>query len=442
MSAGLTSVWEDVRSSLYFIPGLLVLGAAGLASGLLVVDAARPDLADTTSWLFGGTASAGRTLLSTIATSLITVISIAFSVTMVALQQAASNLTPRVLRTFTRDKGNQVVLGVYIGTFAYALLVMRQIRESDGGADEFVPALSISVAILLALVAMGLLVYYIHHTSRALEVTWILGSIAAETEEPLESLYPEELGRGRHEPPLVSALVAELCPPGRGATEVRARDPGYLRRLDFDQLKAATPPDATLVRVHPVMGAYVLPGETVLSICPARPLDEDAERSLLNALAFGAERSVEQDELFGIRQMVDIAVKALSPGVNDPTTAEQCLDRIGAVLAQLMNRAFPSPRREADGRTYLIARWGFREFVGQALDQIRRGAASDVKVTLHFVDVARRLAEQAPNPERRRVLDEQIEAVLDGLPADLPERDRALITAEAARARQQLDRQL
>ena len=440
MSAGLTSAWEEIRSSLYFIPGILVLFATVLASTLLAIDGTFPDLETDLPWVFGGSASAGRSLLSTIATSLITVVSIAFSVTMVALQQASTNFTPRVLRTFTRDKSNQIVLGVYIGTFAYALLVMRQIRESDDGRDSFVPALSISGAILLALLAMGLLVYFIHHTSRSLEVSWILDSITEEVEEKLDEIFPEPLGRDAPEPPLAATLSAELCPPGRTANVLLASESGYLRRIDFQQLQDATPSSATVVRVHPAMGAYVLRGEPLLTLYPAQPLDDAHERRLLAALAFGAERSIEQDELFGVRQMVDIAVKAMSPGVNDPTTAEQTLDRLGSVLARLVHREYPSPLREADGKMFLFNRAGFGDHVEAAFSQIRRASASDVHVTIYFIGLVSRLGAQAPSSARRRVLAGQIEAVLDALPSsELGPLDRALIEEEANKAIRQLD---
>jgi uncharacterized membrane protein len=437
MSAGLMSAWEEVRSSLYFVPGLLVAGAAALAFALLAVDGVYPNLGGEVGWLFGGSASAGRSLLSTIATSLITVVSIAFSVTMVALQQAATSFTPRVLRTFTRDTGNQVVLGAYIGTFAYALLVMRQIREGADGAGvaEFVPALSISVAIVLALVALALLVYYVHHTSRALEVSWILDSIAAEAEGPLEKLFPRPLGRDTPEPAGASELLARLCPPERQGRVIRATAAGYLRWIDLDQLEEAAPPPASLIRVHPAMGAYVLPGEPVFTICPDVPLDAAGEARLLAALAFGPERSVEQDELFAVRQMVDIAVKALSPGVNDPTTAEQSLDRIGLMLARLIRREYPSPVREAGGKTFLFNRPGFADHVGAAFDQIRRASASSVHVSMYLIDLAGRLAAQAPTGERRRALLRQVDAIVEGLPSSgLPRADQALIAGAAAQA--------
>lgn len=434
MTARLTSAWEEIRSGLYFIPGILVMAAIGLASLLLTLDGTFPWLGHS-GWLFGGSASAARSLLSTIATSLITVVSIAFSVTMVALQQAATYYTPRVLRTFTRDKDNQVVLGVYIGTFAYALLVMRQIREPDEAGDAFVPALSISVAIVLALFAMALLVYFIHHTSRALEVSWILDSISREAEEPLEELFPKALGQGVAEPPVASTLAAELCPPESPSTIIRAEGAGYLRRIDFDDLQAATPAEAAFVRIHPAMGAFVLPDEPLLTLCPPVAIDKDGERRLRAAFAFGTERSVEQDELFPVRQMVDIAVKAMSPGVNDPTTAEQSLDHLGTILARLIGREFPSPLRVAGGQQFLFNRPGFRDHVEAVFNQIRRASATNVHVTLYLVNLAGRLGGRAPNAERRQALAQQIQAVLQALPdSGLPDADRALIAREAGAA--------
>lgn len=176
MRAKFTNVREGLTVSLWVVPALLVAAAVGLAALLLFVDGRAPALGGGRPWLFGGTAGAARTLLAAIAGSLITVVATAFSVTLVAIQQASAQFSPRVIRNFMRDRGSQVVLGAYIATFAYALLVLRQVREPSEGAGAFIPALAITGAMALALRCVGLLIYFIHHIAVALQVATITES--------------------------------------------------------------------------------------------------------------------------------------------------------------------------------------------------------------------------------------------------------------------------
>ena len=193
MRARFARGWETIKESLWFVPALLVALAGGLVALTLSIDERDPLLQGLRPWLFGGSASAARALLAAIAGSLITVVALAFSITIVAIQQAATQFSPRVIRNFMRDRGNQVVFGAYIATFVYALLVLRQVREDRDGASEFVPALSITAALLLALVCVALLIYFIHHAATSLQVATIADNIRRELRDGLERLYPQEI---------------------------------------------------------------------------------------------------------------------------------------------------------------------------------------------------------------------------------------------------------
>lgn len=189
--------WERFRESIGFIPAILVVGAIALAFGMVTIDQVYfEEVRREVPWLFGGTADAARGLLSTIAGAMITVVSISFSVTIVALQQASSQYSPRVLRTFTSDKLNQIVLGMYIATFVYALLVLRSVRTevSDIDGSGFVPALSVVVAIILALICLGLLIVFIHRITQSLQVAEIIRRVHGDLVQQIEVLYPEQIG--------------------------------------------------------------------------------------------------------------------------------------------------------------------------------------------------------------------------------------------------------
>ena len=432
VGARIGNVLENVRASLWFVPALCVLGAVVLSTVLLLIDGEiAPDLTERWPWLFAGTAEAARTMLAAVATSLITVVAVVFSVTLVAVQQAATRYTPRVLQTFIRDRGNQVVLGVYIGTFAYAILVLRQIRQATGDQAEFVPPLSITAAIALALVSLGFLVFFIDHAVRALEVTWILRTIRGAVEGQLHRLYPRTL-----EPAVVEPGTAVPDSPGGREVRVTSSETGYLRRVDEDAIVQATRQGATFVRICPAIGDHVLTGAPLAAVWTEIALDDGRVAAVRNAFVLDRERSIEQDPLFGVRQIVDIAVKALSPGVNDPTTAEQCLDVLAAIVAAVVDREFPNPlRADAGGARYHFTRPGFHDYVEESFGQIRRTARNDAHVTRYLVRLLRVLAERAPTTERRAAIQSQTVEVLRSLPGTaLTESDRQALQHEAEAA--------
>ena len=418
MRARLASAWDNALDSLWFIPAVLVLAAVVLSSALLYVDdALAPDVGARVELLFGGTAGAACGLLSTIAGSLITVISVAFSITLVALQQASSQYSPRVLRNFTKDRGNQVVLGTYLATFVYALLVMRQIREATGDQAEVVPALSITMAVALALVSIGMLVYYIDHISGSLQVSNILAAIGDELRVEIDNLFPSRFGRGSQEPPDVATLLARLTEGRRGyEAVVRSEGAGYLRRIDYGQLEKSTPGGTHLAWVAPYVGEYIHPRGELARLWSSGPLDDESLAGMRGCFVLDKSRTIHQDPLFGITQLVDIAVKALSPGVNDPTTAEQSLSALGDAVSQLAGREFPSPLRLSDaGTPYLFSRPSFSDFVDASFSQIRRAAKDDVHVTLHLLGILEEVAWRVPGPERAAPLRVQVEEVLAAL---------------------------
>lgn len=429
MRARLGNMVENIRASLWFVPTLCVIGAMALSTVLLTIDGrVADDVRERWPWLFGGTAEAARTMLSAIATSLITVVAVAFSVTLVAVQQASSRYTPRVLQTFIRDRGNQIVLGVYIGTFTYALLVLRQIRESTPDQADFVPPLSITAVMGLTLVSLGCLVYFIDHTIRSLEVTWILGSIRHAIQGQLEQLYPSTLQPAGTEP----GPTAPSTPTGE-ETLITSHEAGYLRRVDEKELVETTRDRVRFVRIHPTIGDHLLHGSVLAGVWSDGPLDEDRIASVRAAFVLDRERSIEQDPLFGVVQMVDIAVKALSPGVNDPTTATQCLAVLGDVVATVIDREFPAPvRTEAGAPRYFFSRPDFADFVDAAFSQIRRAAASDVHVTRYLLRLLGELARRAPTEARRRPLHAQAAEILNALPTcPFTETDRNALQREA-----------
>lgn len=424
--------WQRAHTSLWFIPALLVVAAGLLSTAMLRLDRALGTGYAGGWWLFGGNAEGARTVLSVIAGSLITVVAVAFSVTMIAIQQASTQFTPRVLRNFTRDRGNQLVLGWYIATFTYALLVLRRVRELGDDDAEFVPSIAISTGMLLALVSLGFLIYFVHHASESLQVNAVLSSVRGELDRELEHLFPARLGDGEQDPAdfdaMVSALAAECV--GREET-LRSEREGYLRRIEEHELSTLSKLGVRFVRVEVRIGEYVTQGDALVRVWSDRPLDPEFRRRARSAFQLDRERSVHQDPLFGIRQLVDIGVKALSPGVNDPTTAEQALDHLGGAVALLLERAIPSPLRNFEGGMRVLFRTpSFADYLDASFAQIRRAARGDLHVSLYLLGTLQKLKRRASSPGRAAALELQIEQLLAGVDrGSLTDAERELLRA-------------
>ena len=410
MRARLRDLLENILASLWLVPTLLALLAAGLATLTLFLDERVPALGGLQPWLFGGSASAARSLLSSIAGSLITVIALAFSSTIVAIQQASSQFSPRVIRNFMRDKVNQITFGTYVATFVYALLILRQVRdEPNNGSGGFVPALSITVALMLALICVGLLIYFIHHTATSLQVATIAAAVHDDLTEGIAQLYPHGFGEPLHERGAPPPEVPPTAPTG----VARATQAGFLRNIDEEALLANLPDGSICARVRPQLGDFVFAGTALVEVWSAAPFARETEEGLVAAFTIGPERSLDQDLLFGIRQLVDIALKALSPGINDPTTAENCLGHLGDIVAQLGERAFPDPWRHApeSGVAVYLARPDFPHLLDAAFAQIRRDAVGDVHVTLALLATLRGVGERLTTAERADAVRRELDAI-------------------------------
>lgn len=371
MSLKLRTVREYLRSSLWVIPALGIAGAIGLAKLLLFIDHAISQKQNS-FFLFGGGASSARTVLSTIASSMITFTGVVFSITMLVLQLASSQLSPRVMRTFLRDRFNQVVLGVFVMTLTYALFVLREIHSPNvfGG---FVPALSIWVAFVLVLTSIGLFVAYINHIAQSIRASTVIGKVGDETRSVLDALYPERLG---NEPDPAAALPD--CPPD---LVIAARGPsGVVTRVDDRRLMTWACEANCLVALLPMPGDFVPEGGELFHIWG----DASGARTqdLAATVSRGRVRSMDQDAAFGFRQLVDIAERALSPGINDPTTAVQALDQIHDLLRRLVGREFPSALRLGDegAPRLFLPHPEWDGYVMLALDEIRQYGQSSLQI--------------------------------------------------------------
>jgi len=343
----LRKYWERISGSFWFVPMLMAAAAIALAQATIAFDSKATDgWLHAQSWVYNGGAEGATAMLSTIASSMITIAGVVFSMTLVALSLASSQLGPRLLRTFMTDKTNQVVLGTFVATFLYSLMVLRAIRRADEGI--FVPHLSVAFGVILAVASLGVLVYFIHHVAVSIQADNVVARIGAELTESIDRLFPENTGKSLGEGSFTEAFGRDCCAIG-------ASEDGYVQLIDSDALLALAEEEDMVLRVERRPGQFVVKGSPLAFGWPGGRVDEKIKARIDGAFVLGSYRSPAQDVEFGINQLVEIAVRALSPGVNDPFTAIACADRLGAALACLAQReSRPWRHHDAENKLRLV----------------------------------------------------------------------------------------
>ena len=407
MSIRAAAFLDRFRSRLWFIPGGFVVGAI-LASFVLVpldrlVD--QTAAVDLSGILFAGGPESARLVLSTIAAAMLTFTALVYSITMLVLQQASSQLSPRVMRTFLRDRVNQSVLGLFIATFLYALLVLREVRSPATGTD-FVPAIAVTVAFVLVIASVVFFIVYIHHMAQSIRAASVLRSVGDETRSAIGRLYPEGIGDEPTVPP--PAL------PERPADDLLLLDraPGVITSVDEEALLGLTRKHGVVVELLHYVGDFIPSDGPLLRLWWMQ--GKDPERAISTqafsaAVQTGPERTMTQDAAFGFRQIVDIAERALSPGVNDPTTAVQAIDELHDLLRRLARRHIPSPVRLADDGAVMVRlpRPAWEDYVALAVDEIRQYGAGSIQVARRLRYLLLDLKQFAPD-SRQAPLDRQL----------------------------------
>ena len=396
----LKKFWLDLNSSLWFLPALIVAGSIFLALALVEFDKQfGANWINGYPRLFGVEPAGSRDMLGTVAGSMITVAGIVFSIVIVALSLASTQYTPRILRNFMRDQINQVVLGVFVGIFTYCIVVLRTIR---GGDDKhiFVPSVAVIVGVFLALVGIGFLIYFIHHIAVSIQASTIIASIYKETVTVIDDLFPHRLGENAPEEEIENLIKFST---GSIWQTIPSTATGYIQNIDIQDLLDFTARRDFVVRMEYGIGEFVVAGAPLVSVTGAgRSSDEnlivdEATRNRLNNI-YSIEdfRTIDQDVAFGIRQIVDIVMKALSPGVNDTTTAVICIDYLTAICSHLAAHPFPTHFRFAGGRLRVIARSpSFEDLINLTFNQTRQNAKDNIAVILRsqyaLEQIARRI---------------------------------------------------
>jgi uncharacterized membrane protein len=406
-------VLRRLRERFWFLPTLFAIGAVALGVALPRLDGVLLQ-ASNLPFLFGGGPEGARALLSAIISSMITFTALVFSITIVVLQLTSSQFSPRVLRTFLRDRFNQVTLGVFVATFLYAMTVLRAVR---GTADlsPFVPQLAVTTAFVFVLGSVVVFLLYLHHTAQAIRAATIITGIAGETRALLDRRHPSE-------PDEQGSVPLPDRAPGR---VVPAPRPGVIQTVDVDELADVAERAGVTVEGMRAVGEFV-PGGAGLFRVSGGDVDDG---QLCATVVLGEERGMEQDVGFGLRQLVDIATRALSPGVNDPTTAVQVLDQLHDLLRRLATRPLPTHRIvERGGRVVLVApTTGFADYLDLAVDEIHHWGGDDPRIRARLGNLLRDV-HAAGRTEHRPVIARKLagwdelppaDVVLDPAPSDV-----------------------
>jgi uncharacterized membrane protein len=421
MKLWLANKWEDLRDSFWFLPALMVLAAIGLSLSTIQLDklAADQKWGALLGWTFSRGPEGSRALLSAVAASMMTIASVTFSITIVALQLASSQFGPRLLRNFMRDPGNQVAIGTFISTFTYCLLVLRTVNGTED--EQFVPHISVTVALILALLSLAVLIYFIHHAAESIQAENVISAVSRELHQAIDKLYPAEIGQNQAN---AKPRGPEALLPARFDNDSRAiASPrsDYLQAIDVERLMRLTDERDLVLAIEERPGKFCFQGETLVRVGPRQRIDDETEDAIRGSFYFGPRRTLSQDIEFAIDQLVEVAVRALSPGVNDPFTAINCVDRLGAALCTLTEREIPSNYRcNDDGVLRIVADASTPAgIVDATFNQIRQAARTNVAVTLRMLETIVAVARHTQDGDFREALARQAKAIHLGSQAGL-----------------------
>ncbi|CAM4228153.1 hypothetical protein MB901379_03598 [Mycobacterium basiliense] len=430
------AILDYLQGTVWALPSIGV--ALGLGSGavLSMIPVKSGSLVDTL--MFQGTAGDARGVLIVVSATMITTTGIVFSLTVLSLQIASSQFSVRLLRTFLRDMPNQVVLAIFACTFAYSTGGLHTVgQHADGSA--FVPKIAVTGSLALAFLSIGALIYFLHHLMHSIQIDTIMENVAQRTLCLIDELYPKPDARDRPQ---------ETRPdPPAAATPLLAPQSGYVQTVDIADLAECAAATGHTVQLVTFVGDYVTAG-CQLGWCwrrgttPRAPVSDFPQRCLRH-VHIGFERTLQQDVRFGLRQLVDVALRALSPAVNDPYTAIQVVHHLSAVESVLASRALPDTVRRNGAGEFLV--WvpnpGFAAYLHVGCSQIRRYGVREPLVLAALLQLLSAVAQNCANPSRRAAVRTQIALVVRAAQREFAdESDRALVVNAAAQATQVLER--
>jgi uncharacterized membrane protein len=428
-SSALGSHWrrEVLRTNLWLVPAVEVIAAIALFAVTTAIDrAAYHGMFTVPSWVISGTSDAARQILTAIAAAVITVVGVVFSIILVALTLASTQFGPRMLRNFVRDRGTQLTLGTFVATFVYAVLVLVSIGPGPRG--DFVPHVGVTVTLALMVADLAVLIYFIHHIATTIQLPQVIASIARDLAEAIETQGGDDGAAVRTGPAGNGPSSVELLSRMEAAGGVvTAADSGYLQFIRIRSLVSFAEEANVVICLNHRPGHFIVQGHPIGTVWPPEAAARVNE-ALGRAHITGPYRTLTQDVSFGIDQLVEIGIRALSPAVNDTFTAMTCVDWLGDNLCKIVKRWHPT-RVHRDGQGFIrliAAQPSYERLVQRSFEKIREASMGMPAIMIRQLDTIAQIMMETSSPGQRRVLLDQAGMIQRASERSIPEEaDRA-----------------
>lgn len=406
--------WDLIRTNLWIIPLLMIGAGACLAMAMLALDAGQGAEDEVRAWwINAGGPNDARNLLSTLLSGVFTMAAMVFSSTVVALTLAANQYGPRLVRVFRADRTSQVALGTFAMTIVYLVLVLRMVREDAAFHD--VPHAAVSLGTALALVCVLALLAFIQEVARFAVADDVVERVSRELDHTIDRLPTLPGGQSRSQRRDEACDIAAEPGTWEGAGAIAQRQEGYVQAVDYESLLAWARRHGAVLLLDFRAGDFVVAGDRRILVQPASAIDAAEADAICELAVVGQERTPTQDIEFAVRHLVEVAVRALSPGTNDPFTAIAVIDRLRGCLTRLMARHMPEPVMcDCNGRVRVVrATTTFAGVADAAFNQIRQAGAGHPAVAVHLLKALALLAEHALTAEQRQALARQARMTAD-----------------------------
>jgi uncharacterized membrane protein len=402
---------EKLNSSFWFIPILMLLIAIGTAIGFIYLDS-RIQLSHegVLRYLLPASVDSARSILTIIAGAMMGIAGTVFSITLVVLTLASSQLGSRLVRNFMYDKLNQVVLGTYVSSFVFCLIILSSLKDID--SFNFVPAISVLAALASAIAGIVLLIIFIHHVSMSIQSDKVISDISEAMSKSIRKLFPSGIG---HEEEKQAPDIDRLKQKYVLKQEVRCKKSGYLQSVDGQGLMDIAEENDCMIILHHRPGDFLVQEMVLCEVLCNEECDKEVHKKIQDDFIIGKVRTPLQDAEFSIHQMVEIAARALSPGVNDPYTAIACVDNLTSVMCYLTGIEFPSPYRydKKDKLRVIAGSYSFLGMLNAAFNQLRQYAERNPSVMIRLMEAMDTLNTFAKNKNQQKLIFQHAEMIMN-----------------------------
>ncbi|MEJ1223664.1 DUF2254 domain-containing protein [Sediminicola sp. 1XM1-17] len=404
-------IWDELIASFWFIPILIIMVSIGAAIGLLYLD----NLIDYKpsggfELIFTGSVDSARAVLSTISGAMIGVAGTVFSITLVALTLASSQFGSRLLQNFMHERINQIVLGTYISTYVYCLIILNSVKSTD--QLSFIPSFSVLFSIIAAIANIILLIIFIHHIAVSIQADKVIADISGTLSKNLKVLFPEELGSGPEEHAIPNVIKIKETYPFKN--NIVSPKSGYVLYMDNEMIAELALKHNLLLVLHKRPGNYLVEGMEIGEVYSHEEYTDEQALKFQDVFIIGKSRTTQQDSEFSIHQMVEIAGRALSPGVNDPYTAIACIDNLTSTMCYLTKVKFPSQYRfdEEQNLRVIASCLSFQGMMDVAFNQIRQFASGSPSVVIRLMEAFITINKFTKNQEQKKAVHKHAKMVL------------------------------